>query len=236
MDLTKKKILVVDDDPNLGKMVELFLLSEGANVERATDGLSGLKMFYQYQPDLVILDVLMPAMNGWEVCKQIRNMTDTPVIMLTTLREDQDIVRGLENGADDYLVKPFSTDVLRARIHALLRRVQVVPEKKAGSTTYEDGYLKIDLEMRRVFVENVTVKISATELKLLGYLMLNVEHVLSYQQILNYVWGPEYRDNTDYVHVYISHLRRKIEKDPSNPLYLITEHGIGYRFQKLTTS
>ncbi|KAA3659726.1 MAG: DNA-binding response regulator [Chloroflexi bacterium] len=235
MELAGIKILIVDDDLNLGSMVELLFYSEGAIVYRATDGPEGLKQFYKHQPDVVILDVLMPGLTGWQVCQQIRQLSDTPVIMLTTLKEDQDIVRGLEHGADDYVIKPFSTEVLKARVKALLRRIKVVPEQKtAASSQYDDGYLSIDLEKRRVFVKGESVKISATELKLLAYLLINAGHVLSYQQILNHVWGPEYQDNTDYVHVYVSHLRRKLENNASHPIYFLTEHGMGYRFEKQT--
>jgi len=233
MDLAGIKILIVDDDLNLGSMVELLFYGEGAIVHRAVDGSEGLKQFYKHQPDIVILDVFMPGMTGWQVCQQIRQLSDTPVIMLTTLKEDQDIVRGLEYGADDYVIKPFSTDVLIARVKALLRRVKVVPEEKTTSQSqYDDGYLSIDLDRRRVFVQSQPVKMSATELKLLAYFLINAGHILSYQQILNHVWGTEYRDSSDYVHVYVSHLRRKLEKDAGQPCYFLTEHGLGYRFEK----
>jgi two-component system, OmpR family, KDP operon response regulator KdpE len=231
MKLAGKKILIIDDDNNLGNMVELLFQGESAKVFRALDGSDGLKKFYKHQPDIVILDVLMPDMTGWQVCQQIRQLSDTPVIMLTTLKEDQDIVRGLENGADDYVVKPFSTDILKARVQTILRRVQISTEKEQVNL-FDDGYLTVDLDRRRVFIQNEPVKMSATELKLLSFFVRNAGHVLSYNQILNHVWGDDYQENTDYVHVYVSHLRRKLERDSSQPTYLLTEHGLGYRFEK----
>ena len=232
MDFHNTKVLIIDDDQNLAEMVELIFLAEDATVYTAVDGKEGLKKFYTYRPDVVILDVVMPELDGWETCHQIRLMADTPIIMLTTMAEDQNIVKGLEYGADDFIAKPFSPEVLKARVAAVLRRVKVESEQLVKPHLYQDAYLTIDLNERQVVVGGEAVKLSATEFTLLSFLVLNANRVLSYQQILLNVWGKEYVDSVDYVHVYMSHLRRKLEKDPSSPRYLQTEHGIGYRFVK----
>lgn len=226
-----KKILVVDDDPNLCEMLSLTFSMVGASVFMANDGTTGLRTFFQERPDLVILDVLLPDMDGWEVCRQIRLMANTPVIMLTTMNSDADMIKGLDNGADDYIAKPFTGEVLIARARALLRRSSFSQPKAKPQKTYKDEYLYIDLDTYRVLVDGETVKLSATEFKLLSYLLQNTGRVLTYDQILQYVWGPEYRGSVDYVHVYVSHLRRKLEANPKQAKYLQTEHGIGYRFE-----
>lgn len=230
MNFENQKILIIDDDRDLAGMVELLFLTEGAEVRTAADGREGLKIFYSFRPDVVILDVVMPELNGWETCHQIRLMADTPIIMLTTMSDDQDIVRGLEYGADDFVTKPFSPEVLKARVAAVMRRVKTESEQLSQPHLYQDEYLTIDLKQRQVIAGGEPVKLSATEFTLLSFLILNPNRILSYQQILVNVWGPEYQDSVDYVHVYLSHLRRKIEQDSKNPRYLQTEHGIGYRF------
>lgn len=231
MQLENKKILIVDDDPYLCDMVSYVFVSEGAKVFSAHNGRDGIRLFYEEKPDLVILDVLMPEMDGWEMCRQIRLLAETPIIMLTTMADDQDIVKGLNYGADDFLSKPFNADVLKARALAVLRRVRVEVVDAKERPVYQDDRLTIDLDDRRVMLDGEIVKLSATEFKLLAYLATNANRVLSYQQILSNVWGPEYRENIDYVHVYMSHLRHKLESDPRQPVYFQTEHGIGYRFE-----
>lgn len=223
-------ILVIDDDINLCQMLEITLAIEGAFVYTATDGKEGLQKFFAHRPSLIILDILMPNMSGWEVCRQIRLMADTPIIMLTTLNRDEEIIRGLDFGADDFIHKPFNAAVLLARVRAMLRRANLAASEKKPSAGYSDEHLVIDLEKREVRVLGEPVKLTATEFQLLTYLLQNANHVRTYQQILENVWGWEYYDNVDYVHVYISHLRRKIEPDTRNPRYLLTDHGIGYRF------
>lgn len=224
-----KKILVIDDDINLCQSLKIGFSLEGAKVETAIDGRTGLKQFYEHQPDLVILDIRMPEMDGWETCRQIRLLSDVPIIMLTSLVQDKEIVRGLNCGADDFVVKPFSRDVLAARISAVLRRYETIVDAQDNSA-YEDGYLYIDLTRREVRRCGESIKLSSTEFQLLSYLFENAGRILTYEMILNKVWGWEYQGSIDYVHVYLSHLRKKLEEDPRNPLYLITEHGIGYRF------
>jgi DNA-binding response OmpR family regulator len=225
-----KKILIIDDNQNLSEMLKLVFVEEGAQVEKAANGIEGLQRFYSQQPDLVLLDVVMPEMDGWETCRLIRLLAFTPIIMLTTLDNDQDIVRGLENGADDFLTKPFSPEVLKARVAAVFRRTNINPDSQGVGSIYQDDYLTLDLENHRVMADNKTIKLSATEYKLLSFLFSNANRILRYDQILENVWGYEYRTSVDYVHVYISHLRRKMEKDPRNPRYFQTEHGVGYRF------
>ena len=226
-----KKILIIDDDVNLGQTIKLTFARAGAEVFTAVDGRDGLRQFYENRPDLVILDVRMPDINGWETCRQIRLLSNVPIIMLTTLDNDEDVIRGLDHGADDFVTKPFSRDVLLARARAVLRRSELLaePEEQFG---YNDGYLVIDLRKHRVQVNNQAIQLSSTEFRLLTYLLQNAGQVLTYQNILDKVWGWEYQDSIDYVHVYISHLRRKIEADPRNPKYLLTERGTGYRFEK----
>lgn len=229
--LKGSSILVIDDDVNLGQMVELVLLQEGALVHKANGGIAGLQQFYAHRPDLVILDIRMPDKDGWEVLSQIRMMADTPVILLTTIQEDSATVRGLDLGADDFISKPFDNRVLLARIRSVLRRVKTATEDQK-TVHYSDDHLMVDLETRQVIVAGEPMKLTATEFRLLSYLLQNAGQVLSYNQILDYVWGSEYRDSIDYVHVYLSHLRRKLEKDARNPQYLLTEYGVGYRFER----
>lgn len=226
-----KKILIIDDDVNLGQTIKLTFARVGAEVFTAVDGRDGLRQFYEYRPDLVILDVRMPDINGWETCRQIRLLSNVPIIMLTTLDNDEDVIRGLDYGADDFVTKPFSRDVLLARARAVLRRSELLAEPE-DQQVYNDSYLLIDLRKHRVQVDGQAVQLSSTEFRLLAYLLQNAGQVLTYQNILDKVWGWEYQDSIDYVHVYVSHLRRKIEADPRNPKYLLTERGIGYRFER----
>ena len=230
-----KRILVIDDDYNLCQMIKFSFNRAGAQVYTASDGREGLHQFYQHRPDLIVLDVRMPDIDGWETCRQIRLLSNIPIIMLTTLDKDDEIVRGLDYGADDFVTKPFSREVLMARARALLRRTEL-PAESDGENTYNDGHLVIDLTKHLVFVQGKPVQLTATEYRLLTYLFQNAGQVLTYQTILDRVWGWEYHDSIDYVHVYLSHLRRKLEEDPRCPKYLLTERGIGYRFEKFTTS
>ena len=227
-----KKILVIDDDANLCQVVEVALVAAGAIVFIASNGKKGLQLFFAHRPDLVILDIRMPVMDGWETCRQIRLLSDIPIIMLTTMDADDDIVRGLDYGADDFITKPFGSSVLKARIRAVLRRAESASEKGQSSYIYTDDHLRVDIEKRQVHVQGEPVRLTATEFQLLAYLLQNGGQVLTYQQILENVWGVEYRDSVDYVHVYLSHLRRKLEEDPRQPKYFLTEHGVGYRFNR----
>jgi len=229
--MQSKKILVIDDDYNLCQMIKFSFNRVGAQVFTASDGREGLHQFYAHRPDLVVLDVRMPDVDGWETCRQIRLLSNTPIIMLTTLDKDDEIIRGLNYGADDFVTKPFSREVLMARVRALLRRSEA-PSEAPTASSYSDGYLTVDLAKHLVFLRDKPVQLTATEFRLLAFLVQNAGQVLTYQTILDRVWGWEYQDSSDYVHVYLSHLRRKLEEDPRNPRYLLTERGVGYRFAK----
>lgn len=229
-DLDNKRILIIDDSEELCEGIRTMFEQAGAIVCAAHVGKEGLKDFFHHKPDLVILDIMLPDISGWEVCRQIRLLAATPILILSCLGEDDEVIRGLELGADDYVSKPFSMDVLLARSCALLRRASdAAPARQ--SAIFSDGHLTIDLRRRRVLVEGKPVKLTATEFELLSYLVRNAGHVVSYDQILEQVWGPQYRNSPDYVHVYLSHLRQKLEPNPRRPRYLLTEHGVGYRFE-----
>ena len=229
--LQNKKILVIDDDKALCQNLEIGLARQGALVSSANNGQSGLKKFYETPPDLVILDLRMPEMDGWETCRLIRMIAQTPIIMLTSVAQEHEVVRGLRKGADDYVTKPFSHDILLARVEAILRRT--TPQTIDGNGhDYDDGYLLINFEQRIVSKGGERIKLSATEFRLLRYLFENAGRLLTNEAILTQVWGWESQHNVEYVHVYLSRLRAKIEKDPRNAQYIVTEHGFGYSFHK----
>ena len=226
-----KRILIVDDDPYMRQLLESIFVESGAEIISARDGVEGLRLLYQHQPDLVVLDIIMPGKSGWEVCAQIREMSAVPIIMLTSLKSEDDIVRALETGAVDYITKPFNNKVLLARARAALRQAGLQAPEIRRETGYRDEYLMVDLEKRRVLVDGGPVHLTKTEYELLSTLIRNAGRVLTFSQILVEVWGPGYEDSPDYVHGYISRLRHKLEPDPKDPLYLLSEHGVGYRFQ-----
>ncbi|MHC5035463.1 MAG: response regulator transcription factor [Planctomycetota bacterium] len=232
-DIQDKKILVVDDDTDLLQLLANTFSQTGAQVYIANGGEEGLRQFYVHRPDLVILDLMMPDISGWQVCSRIRQKSDVPIIFLSAIGGDDNVIQGLNGGAVDYVVKPFSPDVLKARAGAVLRQavLSTAAEKPAA---YADDYLTIDLETHQVLVRGEPVKLTATEYRLLGYLVRNADQVLTFDQILENVWGWEYRESTNYIHVYLSHLRQKLEEDPKEPRYLLTEHGVGYQFHKPT--
>jgi two-component system, OmpR family, KDP operon response regulator KdpE len=227
---TTFKLLIIDDDPILSELLAYNLETKGYTMLRAKDGKEGLRQFEQGKPDLVILDLTMPVLNGWEVCKRIRQASDTPIIMLTAQGSEDDIVRGLDLGADDYLTKPFQIRVLLARIRANLRRSQSYNNVQEAAATYDDGYLSIDIQERMIKLNGDPVRLTPTEFKLLAYLVKNAGRILESRQILENVWGFEYIDDVDYLRVYIWHLRRKIEPNPKEPIYLLNELNVGYRF------
>ncbi len=224
-------ILVVDDDLLLLELVEYNLRGSGYQIITASDGQDGIRLFHKHRPQLVILDIAMPKLNGYEVCRRIREVADTPIIMLTAKgRSEEDIIKGLDMGADDYLTKPFRVGELLARIRATLRRAQALPAD-SGNLAYGDDYLTIDLDSRQVTRSGELIKLTPTEYKLLAYLVKNRGRWLEFRQILENVWGFEYIDDIDYLRVYIWHLRRKLEPDSKNPTYLLNELNVGYRFE-----
>jgi len=231
-----KKVLIIDDDPDVQGINEKVFRNIGATVKVANNGVDGVKNFFLEKPDLVITDIMMPEMDGFETCSRIRQVSNVPIIMLTALNSEEEIIRGLESGADDFISKPFSPDILVARARALLRRLEMPRDGVVHGQYYSDGYLTIDLEKRIVLVKGDSIKLTRTEYNLLAYLLQNAGWVRTFDQILANVWGPEYQGSLDYVHVYMSNLRRKIEADQKNPMYLESEHGVGYRFNKRSTS
>ena len=230
-----KRILVVDDDPSFVRLVDQVLTEKGYEVLKASDGQEALRLLFAHKPDLVLLDVVMPEMDGWQTCQRIRDMSDIPIVILTGKRKtEDDIVRGLDYGADDYLIKPVRNRELVARVRATLRRAELPSTAGAQKeTTYSDDYLTVNIAERKIIVNLERVKLTPKEFRLFALLVENAARILTYQQLLEKVWGWEYTDDLDYVRIYISHLRQKIEPDPSLPRYIITEPGVGYYFQKL---
>lgn len=227
--LKNRVILVVDDEERMARFIRLNLEHDGFQVIEAYRGMKAIQAFRDQMPDLVLLDVMMPDMDGFEVLTLIREVSTIPVIMLTAKGEEEDRVRGLELGADDYITKPFSPRELVGRVRAVLRRTEM-----AGGGSKEviqvDEHLKIDFGRREVWVDDELVKLRPTEYRLLFHLVQNAGWVMTYDQILSKVWGYEYRDEPHYVRLYVNYLRQKLEKDPSNPQYILTERGVGYRF------
>jgi two-component system KDP operon response regulator KdpE len=229
-----KKILVVDDEPAQLRLVNQVLSNNGYKVLQASNGQESLRIVFEEKPDLVLLDVMMPGIDGWQTCSCLREITDIPIIMLTGKRNSEDdIVRGLECGADEYLSKPLGNRELLARVRSALRRAEQPSYlEKKQKTIYSDGYLVVDVDERRVEVNGERLKLTPREFRLLSLLIENADRVLTHQQVLENVWGWEYIDDVDYVRIYISHIRQKIEPDPSQPKYILTEPGVGYCFHK----
>jgi len=225
----KRLILVVDDEPRMRKFMRMNLELEGFHVAEAANGLEALEKVREDLPDLVVLDVMMPEMDGFEALEHIREISSAPVIMLTVKADEGDKVRGLELGADDYVTKPFSPRELMSRIRAVLRRVEV-PTPTQGELVRVDDYLQIDFNRREVIVGGERIKLRPTEYRLLYHLVNNAGWTLTHETLLSKVWGQAYRDETHYLRLYIAYLRQKIEPDSSNPRYILTERGLGYRF------
>jgi len=225
----KKLILVVDDEPRMIRFIRMNLELEGYRVSEALDGLSALEKVRDELPDLVVLDVMMPKLDGFETLERIREISTVPVIMLTVKAEEEDKIRGLELGADDYVVKPFSPRELSSRIKALLRRAEM-PTPLGKTIIRVDDHLTIDFQGHEVIVDGKPVKLRPTEYRLLYHLVNNAGWVMSHETLLSKVWGHEYRDESHYLRLYVTYLRQKIEPDPANPRYILTERGVGYRF------
>jgi len=229
-----QKILIIDDDTALLELVDLVLAGEGYEVLKADNGLDGLRLLFSQKPDLVLLDVVMPKMDGWLTCQRIREISDVPIIMLTGIQQtEEDIVRGLDYGADEYLFKPVGNRELVARIRSVMRRIELSSsEKSEREVTYSDGFLTANITERRITVNGERVKLTPREFRLFALLIEKAGRILSHRELLERVWGWEYTDDLDYVRIYISHLRQKLEPDPALPKYIITEPGVGYYFQK----
>jgi len=225
----QKLILAVDDEPKMTRFIRMNLELEGYRVSEAVNGMEALDKVREELPDLVLLDVMMPDLDGFETLAYIRGISSVPVIMLTAKGEEEDKVRGLELGADDYVTKPFSPRELSSRIKALLRRTQM-PQPMEKTVVQIDERLAIDFTRHQVWVEGEIVKLRPTEYRLLYHLVNNAGWVMSREVLLSKVWGPEYRDEVQYLRLYINYLRQKIERDPAHPEYILTERGVGYRF------
>ncbi len=222
-------ILVVDDEPRMTRFIRMNLELEGYRVIEAHNGLEALEKVRKYLPDLVLLDVMMPELDGFETLKMLRETSSVPVIMLTVQADEDDKVRGLELGADDYVTKPFSARELASRIKAVLRRTQGPLDTQERIIRVDDR-LSIDLSSREVIVEGRRVKLRPTEFRLLYHLVQNAGWVVPHETLLSKVWGYEYRDEIQYLRLYITYLRQKIEPDPAHPRYIVNVRGVGYRF------
>lgn len=229
MDTSKKRILVVDDEKGLVKIIRLNLQQDGFEVVEANNGTEAMDKLRTTLPDLILLDVMMPDLDGFTVLKMVREIGGTPVIMLTAKGEEKDIIKGLELGADDYITKPFSPRELTSRIRAVLRRGSFTKDEESGRIVVDDR-LTIDFDRHEVWIEGELVQLRPTEYRLLYHLVQNAGWVLTHDQILNKVWGYEYENEPHYVRLYINYLRKKLEVDPSDPKYILTERGVGYRF------
>lgn len=225
----RQRILIVDDEKGLVRMMRMNLEHDGFEVVEANNGAQAMDRLRAVIPDLILLDVMMPDLDGFTVLKMIREVGSTPVIMLTAKGEEADKVRGLELGADDYVTKPFSPRELTSRIRAVLRRGNYADDDEDGIIDV-DGRLKIDFGRHEVFINDEEVKLRPTEYRLLYHLVKNAGWVLTHDQILSKVWGYEYENEPHYVRLYINYLRKKLEKDATNPKYILTERGVGYRF------
>ncbi|MDD5288816.1 MAG: response regulator transcription factor [Dehalococcoidales bacterium] len=229
-----KKVLVVDDDVDFTEIVNVVLSREGLDVLTASNGREALRILFEAKPDLVLLDVIMPQMDGWQTCKYIREASDIPIIILSgQSRSEDDIVRGLDHGADEYILKPISNRELAARVKAILRRAELPSAKEPEQNNiYIDDHLVVNLEERKVLVNGERIRLTPIEFRLFSQLMNNAGRILTHKQLLEKVWGWEYTDDVDYVRIYISHLRQKIEENPSQPHYILTDPGVGYYFHK----
>ena len=224
----KKTILIVDDEPRYLRLVEVNLTTEGYGVRTASDGQQAVEGVASQQPDLILLDVMMPVMDGFTACERIREFSNVPIIILTAKGEERDRVRGLDAGADDYIVKPFSAQELLARVRAVLRRAERQADANFHEPIFHHHELEIDLPRARVTAQGREISLTATEYRLIQSLAAAVGRVLTPEELLTGVWGPEYRDDKEILWVCLSRLRQKIEPDPKNPIHILTRQGLGY--------
>ncbi len=225
-------ILIVDDEPRIRDLVHMNLELEHYRVIEANNGVEALEQLREHLPDLVVLDVMMPEMDGFETLRAIREVSTIPVIMLTVRQSEQDRIHGLDLGADDYVAKTASPRELLSRVRALLRRSFMAPPARKTEIVV-DPDLKIDFARREVIVRGEKVVLRPTEYRLLYHLVNNAGRLLTHETLLSKVWGREYRDEAHYLRLYITYLRQKLEKDPAHPKYILTERGLGYRFKAL---
>lgn len=231
-----RRVLIIEDDEEMLRLLQLDLSRHGYDVVTARDGQVGLQTFHETQPSLIVLDVALPGMDGLAVCERIRSLSDVPILMMTAHAiTEEEIARGLNVGADEYMIKPISKIEFHARVRALLRRAGLADLTARDVLSYQDDYLHVDLRARRVISGGQDIRLTPTEFKLLATFVRNPGRVLSFQDLLERVWGQEYTSEHHYPRIYVSHLRRKIEPDAKNPTYIRNEYGVGYRFVGLTS-
>ena len=227
-----KKVLVVDDEKLIVKGIRFSLEQDGMEVTCAYDGEEALRLAQENKFDMILLDIMLPKMDGFEVCQAIREFSNMPIVMLTAKGDDMDKILGLEYGADDYVTKPFNILEVKARIKAIMRRTAASEPKEENSKVIESGDLKLDCESRRLFVQGREINLTAKEFDLLELLVMNPNKVYSRENLLNLVWGYEYPGDVRTVDVHVRRLREKIEPNPSEPKYVHTKWGVGYFYQK----
>ncbi len=227
--MKKTRILVIDDEPQIGRMLRTQLAARGYEVEHVGTGNEGLIAVGENPPDLILLDVGLPDIDGVEVCRRLREWTAIPIIFLTVRDEERLKVRALDVGGDDYVTKPFGIPELLARVRAVMRRAQEQPS--ASSSVFTSGDLRVDFTARQVTVGGKEVRLTPTEYELLRLFILHADKTLTHRQLLTQIWGPEATTETQYLHVFIRQLRRKLEPDPTQPRHFVTEPGVGYRFR-----
>lgn len=223
------KFLVIDDEPQIRRALRVGLEQNNYQVFLAANGEEGLDMAASRLPDLIILDLAMPGKNGFDVCKELREWTKTPIIVLSVRDREEDKIKALDLGADDYLTKPFGIGELLARARAVLRRQ--APDEEQEQSTFTCANLKVDFAHRRVYISNEEVHLTPKEYDLLRYMTTNADRVLTHRQLLSKVWGPEYENDSHTLRVHIANLRNKIEEHPERPFYIHTETRVGYRFR-----
>lgn len=230
----KEKILVIDDDPELLDLAQTWLRSAGYEPITAEDGGEGLRKVYSARPNLVLVDIRMGRMDGWEVCSRIREMCDIPIIIISVNGGKADLLRGFSLGIDDYVTKPFDFPELIARVQAVLRRSGATWQEETNKTFHNEE-IDIDYRSRQVWVRGQRVVLSPTEFRMLACLVENRGWVVTHEELLRKVWGPNYFGDRSYVKLYIRYLRQKIESEPGNPKWILTERGVGYRFSTVTS-
>ncbi len=227
------KILLIEDDVEFSKLTQMWLKNAGYEVMTAEDGVEGMRRVYSGRPNLVLLDANIPKMDGWEVCRRIREMSDIPVLMVTVNGQKADRLKGFVVGADDYITKPVDFHELIARVQAVLRRTGTNLGNEEPSS-FHDGEIEIEWRSRQVWVRGERVKLSPTEFKILSCLVKNRGWIVTHEQLLEKAWGPNYIGDKSFVKLYIRYLRQKIEADPRNPRLILTERGVGYHFAQQT--
>jgi DNA-binding response OmpR family regulator len=227
-----RAVLLIDDDRDLAEMLRIALEDEGHRVQVAHNGRDGLRHFYGSKPDLVVLDLMMPGMDGWMVCERIRELSETPIVILTARTGEQDVTRGLYLGADDYITKPFGVSEFLARVGAVMRRAREVVKMPMHSLISVDTHLSVDLQKRRIIVDGRPgAVLSPTELRLLAALVAHAGDVVPFEVLIQRVWGDDKTKGTGHLKTYVHYLRAKLERNPAEPHYILTERGLGYRFK-----